>query len=70
MALDPTDFLELLFVRRFAIPVAIAVAIGIGVYLFSGKTPAAAAVAFGIGIVGLVIGAIWHVVGGSRPGSA
>jgi len=64
------SIIELLFTPRFSIPFGVSVAIGVGVYFISGKTPASAAVAFGIGIIGLVIGCIWHIVGGSRSGAA
>ncbi|MEL1265324.1 hypothetical protein [Pseudoxanthomonas putridarboris] len=70
MALDLADFLELFFVRRIVIPLGVAAAIGIGIYYLSGKTPTSAAVAFGIGIIGLVIGVIWHIAGGSKSGAA
>ena len=70
MALDAGDFLELLLVRRIVIPLVVSAVIGLGVYYFSGKSPASAAVAFGICIVGLAIGAIWHIAGGSKSGAA
>ena len=70
MALDVSDFFDLILAPRFAVPFALAIALGIGYYFIRGKTPDSAAIAFGIGIVGLVVGVIWHIAGGSKSGAA
>jgi hypothetical protein len=70
VALDVTDFLELLLAPRFAVSLGVGVAAGFGFYSLSGKDPSSAAVAFGIGAVGFVVGVIWHVAGGSKSGAA
>jgi hypothetical protein len=70
VALDVTDFLDLLLAPRFAVPLGVGVAAGFCIYLLSGKDSSSAAVAFGIGVVGLVVGVIWHIAGGSKSGAA
>jgi hypothetical protein len=70
VALDAFDFLGLILAPRFAIPLVLAIAVGASYYFVSGETPDSAAIAFGIGIVGLIIGVIFHIVGGSKSGAA
>lgn len=69
MALDVSDFFDLIFAPRFAVPFALAIALGAGYYFVSGETPDSAAIAFGVGVVGLVVGVIWHIAGGSKSGA-
>ncbi|MDH5834222.1 hypothetical protein [Luteimonas kalidii] len=70
MALDATDFIELLAAPRFAIPLIAGIAAGLCLYLLGGRSPSSAVVALGAGVVGLVVGLVWHVAGGSWPGAA
>jgi hypothetical protein len=70
VALDVFDFLGLILAPRFAIPLAFAIAVGASYYFVSGEIPDSAAVAFCIGIVGLIVGVICHIAGGSKSGAA
>jgi uncharacterized membrane protein len=74
MAIDLFDlvgsWLDLLLLRRLVIPTVVGIGLALGVYYLTGQTPGSAAVAFGIGLLGLCVGAIWHIAGGSKPGAA
>lgn len=67
MALDLLDLgtiIDIFLARRFFVPFAIGVAGAIAFYYLTGETPASAAVAFFIGLVGLIAGVIFQMVGG------
>jgi hypothetical protein len=64
------DFMDLLAAPRFALPLAVGIAIGLGLYLLGGRGPSSAAAAFAVGVMGLVVGLVWHVAGGRGSGAA
>ena len=74
MAIDLFDlagsWLDLLLVRRFVIPTAAGIVVALGVYYLTSQTPGSAAVAFVIALLGILLGVVWHIAGGSKSGAA
>jgi|GEM_PF-2553173 len=62
---DPDNWLNLLWYWRFFLPSGVGIATGIGLYRALG-TPDAAALAAVAMVAGLIIGAAWELIRGSR----